>query len=182
MTDSPTLDSGYAEAAPRPGTEEEEDQRALRAASLRALSPSPEFQSVGSTPSPEQTIEADTQPEFGEGYMIGTSSPAGDDNVYAFQLLPCPMCWRGRRVLEHQQEFCPQSTNHSCELAQNERSRIWTWIWIPVQNCPSFRKWLALVQDAVTWERTSINGTIYPHQGVRIDACPVTSLGEMKPW
>ncbi len=83
LTDSPTTDSGYAEAVPHPETEEGEDQRALRAALLRALSPSPEFQSVGSTPSPEQTIEAYTQPEFGEGDMVDTFSPAGDDNAYA---------------------------------------------------------------------------------------------------
>ncbi len=87
LTDSPTTDGGYAEAASRPTTEKGEDQRALRAASLRALMPSPEFQSLGSTPSPEQTIEqtieADTQPEFRGEDMIGTSSPVGDDNVYA---------------------------------------------------------------------------------------------------
>ncbi len=83
LTDSPTTDSGYAEAASRPEMEEGEDQRALRAASLHALSPSPEFHSVGSTPNPEQTIEADTQPEFGVEDMIGASSPVGDDNVYA---------------------------------------------------------------------------------------------------
>ncbi len=82
LTGSPTTDSGYAEAVSRPETEEEEDQRGLHAASLHALSPSPEFRSVGSTPSPEQIIEADSQPEFGGEDMIGTSSPAGDDNVY----------------------------------------------------------------------------------------------------
>ncbi len=83
LTDSPTTDSRYAEAASRPATEEGEDQRALCTASLCALTPSPEFQSVGSTPSPEQTVEVDTQPEFGGEDMIGTSSPVGDDNVYA---------------------------------------------------------------------------------------------------
>ncbi len=83
LTDSPTTDSGYSEAASRPETEEGEDQKALRATLLRALSPSPEFQSVGSTPSSEQTIEADTQHEFGGEDMIGTSSPVGDDNAYA---------------------------------------------------------------------------------------------------
>ena len=91
LTGSPTTDSGYPEAMSRPETEEMsrpeteegEDQRALRAASLRVLSPSPEFQSVGSTPSPERIIEADSQPEFGGEDMIGTSSPVGDDNVYA---------------------------------------------------------------------------------------------------
>ncbi len=36
LTGSPTTDSGYAEAAPRRESEEEEDQRALRAAPLRA--------------------------------------------------------------------------------------------------------------------------------------------------
>ncbi len=83
LTGSPTTDSGYAEAAPRPETEEGEDQEALRPASLRALSPSPEFQSVGSTPSPERIIGADTQPEFVGEEIIGTSSPAGDYNVHA---------------------------------------------------------------------------------------------------
>ena len=77
LTGSPTTDSGYAEAVSHPETEEGEDQRALRAASLRALSPSPEFQSVGTTPSPERIIEADSQPEFGGEDMIGTSSPRG---------------------------------------------------------------------------------------------------------
>ena len=81
LTGSPTTDSGYAEAVSRPEPEEEEDQRAWRTASLRALSPSPKFQSVGSTPSPERMIQADPQPEFGEE-MAGTSSPAGDDHVY----------------------------------------------------------------------------------------------------
>ena len=83
LTGSPTTDSGYAEAASRLDTGEEEDQGALHAASLLALSPSHEFQSVGSTPSPERIIEADTQPEFGGEEIIGTSSPAGDDNVHA---------------------------------------------------------------------------------------------------
>ncbi len=83
LTGSPTTDIGYAEAVSRPETEEGEDQRALRAASLHALLPSPEFQSVGSTPSPERIIEADTQPEFGGEEILGTSSPVGDDNVYA---------------------------------------------------------------------------------------------------
>ena len=82
LTSSPTTDSGYAEAVSRLEPEEEEDQGALCAASLRALSPSAEFQSVGSTPSPERIIQADSQPEFGEE-MAGTSSPAGDDHVYA---------------------------------------------------------------------------------------------------
>ncbi len=82
-TGSPTTDSGYAEATSRPETEKEEDQETLRAASLRALSSSPEFQSVGSTPSPERTIQTDTQPEFGREEIVGTSSPAGDDDVYA---------------------------------------------------------------------------------------------------
>ncbi len=77
------MDSGYAEAAARRESEEGEVQRALRAASLHALSPSPEFQSVGSTPSPEQTTGADVQPEFGGEDMVGTSSPMGDENVYA---------------------------------------------------------------------------------------------------
>ncbi len=80
---SPTTDSGYAEAASRPETEEGENEEALRTAPLRALSPSPEFQSVGSTPSPERIVGADTRPEFGGEEIIGTSSPAGDDNVYA---------------------------------------------------------------------------------------------------
>ncbi len=83
LTDSPTTDSGYAEAALCQEPEEGEDQRALRAASLCALSPSPEFQSIGSTPSPERTTEVDVQPEFRGEDMLGTSSPAGDDNVYA---------------------------------------------------------------------------------------------------
>ena len=82
LTGSLTTDSGYAEAVSRPETEEGEDQRALRTASLRTLSPSPEFQSVGSTPSPERIVRADSQPEFG-AEMAGTSSPAGDDHVYA---------------------------------------------------------------------------------------------------
>ena len=47
-----------------------------------ALSLSPEFQSIGSTPSPERVIEADSQSEFGGEDMISTSSPAGDENVY----------------------------------------------------------------------------------------------------
>ncbi len=75
LTGSPTTDSGYAEAASCPETEKGEEQEALRAAS-------PEFQSVGSTPSPERIIGADTKPEFGGEEIIGTSSPAGDDNVY----------------------------------------------------------------------------------------------------
>ncbi len=75
LTGSPTTDSGYPEAVSRLETEEGEDQRVMRAASLCVLSPSSDFQSVGSTPSPERTIEADTQPEFGGEDMIGTSSP-----------------------------------------------------------------------------------------------------------
>ncbi len=59
LTDSPTTDSGYVETADCQELEEGEDPRALRTASLCALSPSPEFQSVGSTPSPEQTTRAD---------------------------------------------------------------------------------------------------------------------------
>ena len=43
LTGSPTTDSGYAEAASRPEIEEGEDEEVLRAASLCALSPSPEF-------------------------------------------------------------------------------------------------------------------------------------------
>ncbi len=50
LTGSPTTDSGYAEAMSRPETEEEEDQRALRAASLRALSPSMSLSSVTFNP------------------------------------------------------------------------------------------------------------------------------------
>ena len=82
---SSTTDSGYAEAASRPETEEGEDQdeETLRAASLHALSSSPEFQSIGSTPSPERTLGTGTQPEFGREEIVGTSSPAGDDHVYA---------------------------------------------------------------------------------------------------
>ena len=38
---------------------------------------------MGSTPSPERTIGTDTQPEFGREETDGTSSPAGDDHVYA---------------------------------------------------------------------------------------------------
>ncbi len=83
LTGSPTTDSGYAEAVSRPETEEEEDQRALCTASLRAQTPSPEFQSVESTSSPERVLEADSQPEFEGGDMIGTSSLTGDNNVYA---------------------------------------------------------------------------------------------------
>ncbi len=83
LTGSPTTDSGYAEAASRPEMEEGEDEEVLCAASLRALSPSPEFQSVGSTPSPERIIGADTRPEFEGEEIVDTSSPAGDDNVYA---------------------------------------------------------------------------------------------------
>ncbi len=83
LTGSPTTDSGYAEAASCREPEEEEDQRALLAAPLRALSPSPEFQSAESTPSPRQDTEADVQPEFGGEDMVGTSSPVEDSNVYA---------------------------------------------------------------------------------------------------
>ncbi len=81
-TGSPTTDSGYAEAASRPEVEERDDEEALCAASLRALSSSPEFQYVGSTPSPERVVKADSQLEFGGQDMIGTSSPARDENVY----------------------------------------------------------------------------------------------------
>ncbi len=81
LTGSPTTASGYAEVMSRPETEEEEDQRALRAALLRARSPSPEFRSVGSTPSPERVIQADSQPEFGEE-VTSTFSPAREENVY----------------------------------------------------------------------------------------------------
>ncbi len=83
LTGSPTTDSGYAEAASCREPEEEEEQRALRAAPLRALSPSTEFQSAESTPSPRQDTEADVQPEFGGEDMVGTSSPVEDSNVYA---------------------------------------------------------------------------------------------------
>ncbi len=76
-TDSPTMDSGYAEAASRPGTEEGEDQRALRAASLHALSPSP----VGWI-YPQPRTDYRGRHSFGGEDMIGTSSPVGDDNVY----------------------------------------------------------------------------------------------------
>ncbi len=95
LTDSPTTDSGYAEAASRPKPEEGEDQRVLRAALLCVLSPSPEFQSVGSTPSPEQTTKADVQPEFGGEDMVGTSSPVGDDNVYATPTATSPPALEG---------------------------------------------------------------------------------------
>ncbi len=63
--------------------EEEEDQRALCAAPLRTPSPSPKLQPAGSDPSPEQTTGADAHPEFEGEDMVGTSSPAGDSNVYA---------------------------------------------------------------------------------------------------
>ncbi len=82
LTDSPTTDSGYAKAASRPEPEEGEDQSTLHAASLCTQSPSPEFQSVGSTPSPEQTTRVEVQPEFGGEDMGGTSSPVVDDNRY----------------------------------------------------------------------------------------------------
>ncbi len=83
LTDSPATGHGDAEAATGLEPEEGEHKRALRAASLRAQSPSPEFQSVGSTPSPERTPMAEVQPEFEGDDMVGTSSPVGDDNVYA---------------------------------------------------------------------------------------------------
>ncbi len=83
LTGSPTTNSGYTEAAPRRESEEQEDQRALRAAPLCAQSPSPEPQPAGPIPSPDKDTEADTQPELEGEDIIGTSSPAGDSNVHA---------------------------------------------------------------------------------------------------
>ncbi len=81
LTDSPTTSLENAEVQTRPETEE--DEGTLRAASLRAQSSSPEFQSVGSTPSPEQTTMTDVHRGFEKDNMVDTSSPARDDNVFA---------------------------------------------------------------------------------------------------
>ena len=312
LTSSPTTDSGYAEAASRQESEEGEDQRALCAASLCALSSSPEFQPVGSTPSPEQTTGADVQPEFEGEDMVGTSSPVGDGNVYAtpaatpppapegedgpqtptgtlspanepqlrvspkrkvetmdldmdssvelpalqkkartgsgrgsvgedeyqWDNIPPPRStdqrlggrfpwgneimvmgkpfpnsapvktcpgevvlrdpaaplvaqtshWETRRVeapvLGRWIVYmdCPQPMNPSCESAQKGKLRRWIWIWTPVWNYPLFRKKPALVLDVVAWEKMNTNGTIYPHQGARINALAVASPGEMRSW
>ncbi len=82
LTDSPTTSHDGAEVLLRPETEEGEDEATLRAASLRAQSSSPEFQSVGSTPSPERTPMTDVHPGCEEDDPVDTSSPARDDNVY----------------------------------------------------------------------------------------------------
>ncbi len=82
MTSSPTTDSGYAETAPQLELEDEEDSGALRAAPLRAQSPSPEPQLAETTQSPAQDKGANAQPEFGGDDVVGTSSPVEDNNVY----------------------------------------------------------------------------------------------------
>ena len=117
LTGSPTTNSGYAEAASCPETEEGEDEKVMRAASLRALSPSPEFQSVGSTPSPERVIEADSQPGSGKQDPTGTSSSAGEEKrTYMKPLLRHhPLRRRERKVLEHRPELYPQSMSRSCK-------------------------------------------------------------------
>ena len=84
-----------------------------------ALSSSPEFQSVGSTPSPEQTLGADIPPEFEGEDMVGTSSPMG------VPLLPHLLRLTERMAPGRQQGLCSQSTNPSYESAQKGKLRRW---------------------------------------------------------
>ncbi len=92
LTGSPTTDSGYAEAAPRRESTEEEDQGVLRAALLCMQSSSPEPQPSGSPPVQAGEAGVNNQSEFEREDTVATSTSADNSNVYATPAAsPTPM-------------------------------------------------------------------------------------------